>query len=340
MAEISVVVCSCNGIRTIGETLAALENLDYPDYEIIVVDDGSTDQTSVIAGRYDVRLIRTENNGLSAARNLGMNAATGEIVAYIDDDAYPDPHWLTYLASAFMRTEHAGIGGPNIAPPGDGVIADCVANAPGGPVHVLLSDEVAEHIPGCNMAFRRERLMAIGGFDPRFRVAGDDVDICWRLQERGWTLGFAPTAVVWHHRRNSIKAYFKQQRGYAKAEALLADKWPGKYNSAGHVTWQGRLYGKGVVEALFSALQNLPWGVGQRPVSVRLRAQPRSLAINDAYAGVVLLADVCRLPDRARGIVDSAAWLSPLLAAPRSSQLLRHRWCWIGKIPFLIINKT
>jgi GT2 family glycosyltransferase len=260
--RVSVVVCSCNGARTIGETLAALENLEYPNYEIVVVDDGSTDQTGIVAGRYDVRLIRTKNNGLSVARNLGMNAATGEIVAYLDDDAYPDRHWLTYLASAFMRTPHAGIGGPNIAPPGDGVIADCVANAPGGPVYVLLSDEVAEHIPGCNMAYRREQLMAVGGFDPRFRAAGDDVDMCWRLQERGWTLGFAPTAVVWHHRRNSLKAYFKQQHGYAKAEALLADKWPGKYNSAGHATWQGRLYGKGIVKVFFqrSRIYHGVWG--------------------------------------------------------------------------------
>jgi GT2 family glycosyltransferase len=260
--RISVVVCSYNGSRTIGETLAALEHLDYPNYEIIVIDDGSTDQTSVIAARHAVKLIRTENNGLSAARNLGMRAATGEIISYIDDDAYPDPHWLIYLAAAFMRTEHAGVGGPNVAPPGDGTIADCVANAPGGPLHVLLSDEIAEHIPGCNMAFRRDALMAIGGFDPRFRVAGDDVDICWRFQERGLTLGFAPTAVVWHHRRNSIKAYFKQQRGYAKAEALLADKWPGKYNAAGHLNWHGRLYGRGIVEALFqrSRIYHGMWG--------------------------------------------------------------------------------
>ena len=210
-----------------------------------------------------------------------------------------------------MRTNHAGIGGPNIAPPGDGVIADCVANAPGGPVHVLLSDEVAEHIPGCNMAFRREQLMAIGGFDPRFRVAGDDVDLCWRLQERGWTLGFAPTAVVWHHRRNSITAYLKQQYSYAKAEALLAEKWPGKYNGVGHVMWQGRLYGKGVVDLFFQRCQDLSWEVGQRSVSIDLRAQRRSLAINDAYAGVVLLADVCRLSDRAWGIMDAAAVAGP-----------------------------
>jgi hypothetical protein len=125
-----------------------------------------------------------------------------------------------------------------------------------------LSDDVAEHIPGCNMAFRREQLMAIGGFDPRFRIAGDDVDICWRLQERGWTIGFAPTAVVWHHPRNSIKAYLKQQSGYAKAEALLAGKWPEKYNNAGHSTWHGRLYGRGIVESLLprSRIYHGVWG--------------------------------------------------------------------------------
>ena len=249
--KVSVVVCSHNGARTIEQTLSALKRLEYPDYEIIVVDDGSTDRTAAIAAMYADSLFRTENRGLSAARNLGLEAATGEIVAYIDDDAYPDGHWLTYLAAAFLRTGHAAIGGPNLAPPGDGIAADCVANAPGGPVHVLLSDEIAEHIPGCNMAFRRDKLASIGGFDARFRVAGDDVDICWRIQQMGWTIGFAPSAVVWHHRRNSAKAYFKQQRGYARAEALLAEKWPAKYNSVGHLTWHGRLYGRGVVETLF-----------------------------------------------------------------------------------------
>jgi GT2 family glycosyltransferase len=260
--KVSVVVCSCNGAQTIAETLAALEKLEYPDYEILVIDDGSTDHTSAIASRHNVRLIRTQNNGLSAARNQGLKAATGEIIAYIDDDAYPDPHWLTYLAASFLRSNPAAVGGPNLAVPGDSAIADCVANAPGGPIHVLLSDEIAEHIPGCNMAFRREKLSAIGGFDSHFRVAGDDVDICWRLQERGWTVGFAPSAVVWHHRRNSIKDYLKQQFGYAKAEALLAEKWPDKYNSAGHVTWRGRLYGRGTVERLFarSRIYHGRWG--------------------------------------------------------------------------------
>jgi GT2 family glycosyltransferase len=250
--RVSVVVCSFNGERTIAACCEALLRLDYPDYEVLVVDDGSTDRTAEIVRGFGFRVLSTENRGLSSARNAGMRAATGEIVAYTDDDAPPDPHWLTYLAWGFLTTEHAAIGGPNIPPPRDGLIAGCVAHAPGGPVHVLLSDTVAEHVPGCNMAVRRRCLEAIGGFDPRYRTAGDDVDVCWRLQELGWTIGFSPAAMVWHHRRSSIRAYWTQQQGYGRAEALLEQKWPEKYNSLGHLTWRGRIYGNGITRALTS----------------------------------------------------------------------------------------
>ena len=260
---ISVVVCSYNGSRTIRETLEGLRRLDYPKYEVIVIDDGSTDATPTIAAEYDVRLISGPNRGLSHARNLGMRAATGEIVAYIDDDAWPDRHWLTYLAAAFARTSHAAIGGPNIPPPRDGEIGACIANAPGGPIHVLVSDTQAEHIPGCNMAFRRAALEAVGGFDEQFRKAGDDVDVCWRLMEQGMTIGFSPAAVVWHHRRTSVAAYVRQQRGYGEAEAMLERKWPQKYNVLGHVSWAGRLYGGGVAAALArrARIYHGTWGV-------------------------------------------------------------------------------
>jgi GT2 family glycosyltransferase len=241
--RISVVVCSYNGGRTIDECLQSLAGLSYPDYEVIVIDDGSTDDTADIARRHGVRLMSTENRGLSAARNAGLALATGEIVAYIDDDAYADPHWLAYLATTFLTTDHVGAGGPNVPPPGDGAVAHAVAAAPGGPVHVLRSDREAEHLPGCNMAFRRTALAAIGGFDPRFRTAGDDVDVCWRLQDAGGTLGFHPAALVWHHRRGSVRAFWRQQVGYGRAEALLERKWPERYNAAGHARWSGRLYG-------------------------------------------------------------------------------------------------
>jgi O-antigen biosynthesis protein len=248
--RISIVVCSYNGARTIRDTMERIKQLDYPNYQVVVVNDGSKDATPEIVSGYDVKLISTENRGLSNARNTGLYAADGEIVAYLDDDAYPDPQWLKYLASAYMNSGHAGIGGPNISPTGDGPIADCVSNAPGGPVHVLSTDEVAEHIPGCNMSFRRSALMEVGGFDPLYRAAGDDVDVCWRIQEKGYTIGFHPSAFVWHHCRNSFKMYWKQQKGYGKAEALLEKKWPGKYNSFGHLNWTGHIYGIGLTKPL------------------------------------------------------------------------------------------
>src|SRR3989449_3356995 len=130
--RVSVIVCTYNGSRTISECLDALTRLDYPDYEVIVVDDGSTDGAAAIARRYACRLIQTENRGLSSARNAGLGAATGEIVAYLDDDASPDPHWLTYLAATFLSSSHAGVGGPNVAPPGARATHSAIGPSPGG----------------------------------------------------------------------------------------------------------------------------------------------------------------------------------------------------------------
>jgi GT2 family glycosyltransferase len=340
---ISAVVCSYNGSRTIRDTLEWLGRLEYPSYEVIVVNDGSTDATPEIAREFGVRVISTPNRGLSHARNVGLAAAAGEIVAYIDDDAYPDPHWFTYLAAAFMSSDHAGIGGPNIPPPGDGALAACVANAPGGPIHVLLSDEVAEHIPGCNMAFRKDRLLAIGGFDPQFRRAGDDVDVCWRLQEQGWTLGFSAPAMVWHHRRNSIRAYLRQQVGYGVAEAMLERKWPEKYNAAGHVSWSGRLYGKGLTRALAhrSRIYHGTWGsapfqsiyrdMGPGIASVTLMPEWYLLVV--ALAGLSLLGLLWRpllfaVPLLA--LTAGASIAQAVISGARASFPERSRWRRVG----------
>lgn len=258
--SINVVVCSYNGAATIEKTLTALANLDYPNYEVIVVNDGSTDATEQIAKQYPFKLISTVNEGLSSARNTGYRAGCGEIVVYIDDDAYPEREWLRYIALTYIHNDVIAVGGPNYPVPNDGVIADCVANAPGNPMEVMLTDDIAEHIPGCNMSFTRWALDAVGGFDTRFRTAGDDVDICWRVQELG-DIGFQPAAFNWHHRRNSVSAYLKQQRGYGVAEALLEKKWPQKYSDHGHLIWQGRLYGQGLTRQLFKLRSRVYQGV-------------------------------------------------------------------------------
>jgi glycosyltransferase involved in cell wall biosynthesis len=242
--RVSVVVASYNGDRTLKICLDSLLRLNYPDYEIILVDDGSTDRTAQIAAAYPrVRCLRhATNQGLSAARNTGISAATGQIVAFTDSDCRADEDWLYYLVNDLVNSDYAGIGGPNLLPPEDSALATAVMASPGGPAHVMLTDSQAEHIPGCNMAFYKWALAEINGFDPIYRLAGDDVDICWRLEQAGHKIGFCPPAFVWHYRRSTIGAYLKQQHGYGEAEALLVRKHPEYFNSLGGSLWRGRIY--------------------------------------------------------------------------------------------------
>ena len=240
--RVSVVVASYNGAATLDECLSSLERLTYPDYEIIVIDDGSRDATAEIAGRYRVHCIRVENGGLSRARNLGIAAASGAIVAFLDSDAFADPDWLYFLVTSLEEQDAAAVGGPNLSPAGDGFVAQCVDRAPGNPTHVLIDDELAEHVPGCNMAFRKSALEALGGFDAVHRAAGDDVDVCWKLLARGQRIAFSPGGFVWHHRRASVRAFLRQQRGYGYAEGHLKRSYPGRFNVFGHLVWPGRVY--------------------------------------------------------------------------------------------------
>lgn len=241
----SIIICTFNGGSTIESCLRSMEKLRYPsEYEIIVVDDGSTDNTQEILSRFpSVRNIRQQNRGLSHARNVGMEAARGEIVVYTDSDCEADEDWLYYLALELVRGKYVGMGGPNLIPDEGSWVADCVGISPGGPTHVMIDDREAEHVPGCNMAFYKWALKLINGFDPQFRKAGDDVDVIWRLQDLGYAIGFAPAAQVWHYRRNTVKAYLNQQRGYGQAEAMLKFKHPDHFNVLGASHWRGKIYG-------------------------------------------------------------------------------------------------
>ncbi len=276
--KVSIVVASYNADRTLKGCLESLHRLNYPDYEIILVDDGSTDSTSQLAEQFRRRgtpeaatpddasepatapkgaphqLVASDawgkfryfrhptNLGLSVARNTGIAAAEGEIIAFTDADCRADEDWLYYLVADLLGGEFAGVGGPNLLPPEDSAVAAAVMVSPGGPAHVMLDDRQAEHVPGCNMAFDKSALAAIGGFDPIFHQAGDDVDLCWRLQQAGYKIGFSSAAFVWHYRRSTVAAYLKQQRGYGAAEALLVRKHPEYFNALGGSVWRGQIY--------------------------------------------------------------------------------------------------
>jgi GT2 family glycosyltransferase len=239
----SVVICAHNAGETLKECLRHVCALDYPWFEVIVVDDGSTDDTAAIAERHGgVRVVRLEHSGLATARNEGFRAAQGELVAYLDADAYPSPEWPYYLALGLDSSNVGGVGGPNLPPPDDPPGTHVVARSPGGPVHVLVSDDRAEHVPGCNMAFWKILLSEVGGFDPVYTQAGDDVDLCWKALDRSWSISFHPAAVVWHHRRAGLRTYLRQQWTYGCSEALVEARHPQRFTAAGTARWRGRIY--------------------------------------------------------------------------------------------------
>ncbi len=244
MPKISVIVCTYRGSATLVKCLDSVVALDYPDFETIVVNDGGDERVAEIAATYDgVRHLATEHDGLSAARNTGAAAATGGILLYTDDDCVVEPDWLKWIAVQFERDPSLGCaGGPNLPPPPENATRAQVAAAPGGPSHVLLDDTRAEHLPGCNLAVRREVFDEVGGFNPLFRTAGDDVDFCWRVLAAGHGLGFHAAAFVWHHRRFSYRAYFRQQIGYGRAEALLMPLHPERFRGVGGAVWKGQVY--------------------------------------------------------------------------------------------------
>jgi O-antigen biosynthesis protein len=316
--KVSVVICAYNAESTMAACLDSLRDLRYPAYEVVVVDDGSTDRTGRIADEYeDFRVVHQENKGLSAARNVGIAASTGDIIAFTDSDCVVDPDWLHYLAATFLASGETAVGGPNLPPPEDSLVASCVAASPGGPLHVLLNDEEAEHIPGCNMAFRREVLEEIGGFDPLYRAAGDDVDVCWRLQERGYRIAFSPAAMVWHFRRNTVKAYVEQQRGYGKAEGLLYFKHPQRFNALGYSRWRGRIYGG--IYSLFTSLFSL-----RRPV---------------VYGGVFgrgLFQTLYQPPSSFFSYLPFTLEWNVVAAVLFAYALLRGGGAWLGTIPLLL----
>jgi GT2 family glycosyltransferase len=244
----SVVVAAYNAAATLADCLDSLKHLNYPDYETIIVDDGSTDSSAAIAEQSGARVVRVDHRGLAAARNAGIDAASGGVIAFIDADARADRDWLYHLVEAIVRRGAAGAGGPNFAPEPADAGAAAMAAAPGLPREVRAGDDRLSQLCGCNMAVARDALSAAGGFDPAFVSAGDDVDLSWRLAEAGGLLAYAPGATVIHERRTRLNSYLAQQRGYGRGEGLLWRRYPLRGGGddemyGGAASWLASLFG-------------------------------------------------------------------------------------------------
>jgi GT2 family glycosyltransferase len=220
----SVIVCTRNRPDEIARCLARLDALDYPDFEIVVVDNAPTDGRTRAAVAQDsrARYVVEPTPGLSWARNRGLTEMRGEFAAYTDDDVAVDPTWLREIARAFLVDDNVGCV--------TGMV--CTADIPTALEHYfdqraqnwssqfvahtqsLAANDLGPLFPytpgkigtGANFAFRRKALEDLGGFDVALGAGtptggGEDLDAFVRVLLRGYAIAYTPRAIVWHHHR-------------------------------------------------------------------------------------------------------------------------------------------
>jgi GT2 family glycosyltransferase len=248
-ARISVVIPTFNRSASLARLLNALSSDEIAACaaEIIVVDDGSTDDTEQIVRRcaLAVTYLRQPGAGPAAARNVGWRASTAPIVAFLDDDCVPRPGWLTDYLDAFEDPGVGGVGGTIVALV-DGFIADFITADGlvdhGRPV-AGGADDAPTYLVTANAAFRRAALEAADGFEEGYRldrpgrtgriVAGEDVDLCWRIVEAGWVLRRSPGATVAHDHRVAFDALMRTYFRHGRARRELGRRHEGRGAGAG-----------------------------------------------------------------------------------------------------------
>ncbi|CDQ44120.1 MULTISPECIES: glycosyltransferase family 2 protein [Mycolicibacterium] len=236
---ISVVLCTRERPEDLAGALASLSAIDYPDFEIIVVDNApvtdATERVVAEAGDARIRRVLEPIAGLSNARNAGLHAAQHDIVAFTDDDVVVDTYWLQGLARGFARSaDVACVCG--MVPSGElrtaaqvyfdqrvswaGTLAPRAYSMAAPPPDLpLFPFQVGIYGTGANFAVRRRAAFEMGGFDEALGAGtstkgGEDIDMFFRLVAAGHTLVNEPAAIVWHRHRSDSTALLAQARGY------------------------------------------------------------------------------------------------------------------------------
>jgi glycosyltransferase involved in cell wall biosynthesis len=227
LALISVIICARNEEEHIGVQLAALaDQTASACWEVLVVDNGSTDRTVARAREFETRLPKltivdaSGRAGVCFARNRGAAAARGDYLLFVDGDDEVQPGWLTHMAQAASRFDAVCGNLRRFREEDDGV--------------KVFAPDVHRHLPthgyrflpsffGGNFGIRRDVFQDLGGFDERYDVvrSGDDVELSWRLVLGGYTLGFAPDAVVSYRSRETLRDLFKQSHRDSRAAPYL-----------------------------------------------------------------------------------------------------------------------
>lgn len=222
--RVSVVIPVFNGAQTLAECLTACLGQTYSDMDVIVVDDGSTDETARVAQSFDVHYVYQDNAGPAAARNRGAGAAQGDIVAFTDSDCIPEPNWIESLVAGFDEDAVAVGGGYGIA--NESSLLARMIHEEIGLRHDNYGDEV-DFLGSFNVAYRRDAFEKAGGFDESFPVASaEDNDLAYCLLDNEGTLRFVREARVAHYHPTKLRRYLKTQMIHGYWRMKLYAKHP------------------------------------------------------------------------------------------------------------------
>lgn len=230
--KISVVIPCPNDSAMLQECLRALETQTYENWEAIVLPDSFFFPQSMCGGRLSV--VQTGKVRPAEKRNLGIREAHGDIVAFIDDDAYPDARWLEYAVKYFSDDGIGAVGGPGVTPPGDGWLARL-----GGRVYdnFLVSGNYryrykaggvrrdVDDYPSCNLFVRRNILEDINGYRTDF-WPGEDTLLCKDIIDLGKRIVYDPWVIVYHHRRALFGPHLRQLGRYAFHRGYFCKRFP------------------------------------------------------------------------------------------------------------------
>ena len=211
--RVSVVINTLNRADSLRRTLLALQRLAYPDLETVVVVGPSEDGTAAVLSEFAprIKVVRCDAANLSVSRNIGIREASGDLVAFIDDDSVPDPWWLDDIVPAFEDHEVAGASGPVYDYDGRMSATHSVVDLHGdeqsltdgsNPSRLFAApcSALIVYAIGTNAVFRRTALVDVGGFDEEFAHYFDDADIARRLTNRGWRIEACGRGFVQHLR--------------------------------------------------------------------------------------------------------------------------------------------
>ncbi len=224
LPSVTVVIVSLNSRDTISECISSVLTQNYPNLEVIVVDGGSTDGTIDVVKATPARLIVELGAGIARSRNIGVKHAKGEIIAMIDSDATAAPGWLRSLVDCLREPEVAAVGGPNLPHPSARGLGKLIGMLP---METRLYPDIryATHEDICtrNIAYRKKAILEAGGFDEEL-AAAEDIDLNWRISQRGYKLKYTPKAIVYHRPRHTLKALMAQIHRNGRGLAQLIKK--------------------------------------------------------------------------------------------------------------------